>query len=307
MIRVQGRLEGQLLVTTMARATAWRGESKWQPSEWDAECYHKICQPQLCWGLRLIDDLGMKGHETVLDAGCGSGKLTAALLERLSTGRVLAVDRSENMLRAAEVHLGPPCASRVSYLLADLASLPVRETVDLVFSAATFHWVHNHEQLFATLLRVLKPGGRLVAQCGGGENIARLRHHLSVLYRSQPYSDYFGDWQEPWYFTGEEDASKRLREVGFTDIQVWLAPAPFQFQTAAAYREFLGAVLLRAHLGHLPTASCRERFLDDLTQLSAQEPQPFVLDFWRLNLRGRRRWTAEVPEEIKEASKYRSS
>jgi hypothetical protein len=139
-------------------------------AEWDASAYHRVSDPQVRWGrevLRAIDEESpLRGGETAIDAGCGTGRLTAELLDRLPAGRVFAVDRSPSMLAEARRTLLPRYAGRVSFVEADLLELPFERTADLVFSTATFHWVSDHPALFARIHRALAPGGRLVAAAG---------------------------------------------------------------------------------------------------------------------------------------------
>src|SRR5215212_4757515 len=143
-------------------------------TEWDAASYHRLSAPQFSWGSQVLDRLRLNGDETIIDAGCGTGRLTAGLLERLPRGRVVAVDLSQNMLEEARSHLSPPFGGRVEFARADLAGLPFESAFDGVFSTAAFRWVPDHPRLFRSLYRSLKPGGWLDAQCGGANNIARL-------------------------------------------------------------------------------------------------------------------------------------
>ena len=107
--------------------------------EWDAATYHRVSAPQLDWGRRVLARLPLRGDETVVDAGCGSGRLTAQLLERLPRGRVIAVDASADMLRIGAEHLVPHFGDRVSFVQADLQTLTLPAPADAVFSTATFH------------------------------------------------------------------------------------------------------------------------------------------------------------------------
>lgn len=154
------------------------------PEEWDAGIYHRVSAPQVAWGSKVLGRLTLARDETVVNAGCGSGRLTADLLERVPRGRVIAVDQSTNMLAEAAAHLLPSFIDRVSFLKADVQDLVLPEPVDAIFSTATFHWVLDHPRLFRTLFTCLKPGGRIVAQCGGGPNIARLRLRAESLIQS---------------------------------------------------------------------------------------------------------------------------
>ena len=139
------------------------------PREWDAKTYDKVSDPQFNWGVEVLERLELNGDETVMDAGCGSGRVTAKLLEKLPSGRVLCVDASESMIEQAREAIG----DRADYMVADLSQLEIPEPVDVIFSTATFHWVPDHDLLFSRLHDALKPDGRLVAQCGGQGNVSK--------------------------------------------------------------------------------------------------------------------------------------
>ncbi len=126
------------------------------PRDWDAETYDRVSDPQFSWGLEVLERLELEGEETVLDAGAGSGRVTAELLKRLPRGRVIALDASPAMLEKARESLGD---DRVSYVQRDLAELALDEPVDVVFSTATFHWVADHDNLFRACTRCSDPAG----------------------------------------------------------------------------------------------------------------------------------------------------
>ena len=140
-----------------------------EPRSWDGAAYDRLSTPMERLGREVMDRLELRGDETVVDAGCGSGRLTELLRERVPDGRVIGVDQSASMIDAARERLGPDVDLRV----ADLVELDLGgDTADVVFSTATFHWIADHEALFASLRGALRGGGRLVAQCGGVGNIA---------------------------------------------------------------------------------------------------------------------------------------
>ena len=184
-------------------------------AEWDADTYHRVAEPQVEWGRRVLAGLDFGGHERVIDAGCGTGRLTSELLARVPVGRVLAIDRSENMLGVARQHLIPRFGPRISFLRADLAALAVRGWADLVFSTATFHWVTDHDRLFRGVYAALRPGGRLVAQCGGRGNLSALLHRAALLMAEPQYARFFEGWKDPWEFAGVQIAAARLKAAGF--------------------------------------------------------------------------------------------
>src|SRR3954470_6437958 len=124
--------------------------------EWDATSYHRLSDPQYGWGQRVLQRISPRGDETVIDAGCGTGRLTVELAALLPRGSVLAVDLSENMLRQAQKFSAEqPTEKRgpIRFLCASVAALPFQSIADGIFSTATFHWVRDHEALFRSLFK----------------------------------------------------------------------------------------------------------------------------------------------------------
>jgi trans-aconitate 2-methyltransferase len=257
-------------------------------TEWDAASYHRLSAPQFSWGSQVLDRLRLGGGETVMDAGCGTGRLTAGLLERLPRGRVVAVDLSQNMLAEARSHLVARFGGQVEFIRADLAALPFDESFDGVFSTAAFHWVPDHSRLFRGVHNSLKPGGWLVAQYGGGPNIARLMRRASVLMATEPYAAYFACWRDTKVFADDVTTAERLRAAGFADVETGLEPAPTVLSGADEFREFLTTVNMHAHLARLPEGPLRRRFVEELTEQAAADDPPYSLDYCRLNIRARR-------------------
>jgi trans-aconitate 2-methyltransferase len=256
------------------------------PGAWDAEAYDELSNPQYAWGQHVLDRLELRGDETVLDAGCGTGRLTAQLLDRVPDGRVLAVDRSETMLTEARSNLALH-GNRILYVCTDLLALGLTGPVDAVFSTATFHWILDHARLFRSIAGVLAPGGALEAQCGGGPNLARLRARVQQLLAAEPYAGHLAGWREPWLFSSPGVAAQLLERAGFVDVVTSLEPAPTRFESAEMYRRFLEQIVLWPYLARLPS-SLHRPFIGSLVAQAAVDDPPFILDYWRLNLRGRR-------------------
>jgi trans-aconitate methyltransferase len=159
--------------------------------EWNAVLYHQISAPQVSWGKKVLSCISLRGDEHLLDAGCGTGRLTRDLLEALPNGCVVALDVSQNMLDEARAYLEPDFAGRIEFLRCDLLDLPFNQEFDGIFSTASFHWVLDHDRLFSNLYRALRPGGWLIAQCGGTGNIEHLLSRANPLMESAAYARYF--------------------------------------------------------------------------------------------------------------------
>jgi trans-aconitate methyltransferase len=257
-------------------------------TEWNAASYHKVSGPQTSWGQKVLARLSLRGDERGVDAGCGSGRLTGALAERLPRGRVIAIDRSWNMLMTARANLRPSFGSRVAFVQVALPDLPFANAADLVFSTATFHWVKDHPALFAGIFRALRSGGRLHAQCGGGPNLAHAHALAGRVMHAPPFRPYFADWPGPWQFATAEATADRLRTAGFTDVDTSLEDAPTTLASEEDYREFVTTVIYHPHLERLPSAELKNAFIDRVTALAAAGDPPFTLDYWRLNMSARK-------------------
>ncbi len=246
------------------------------PIEWDAESYDEISDPQLSWGMEVLGRLELRGDETAIDAGCGSGRVTQELASRLPNGRVIAVDGSEAMVAKARERLG----GRAEYLVADLVELEIDAEVDLVFSTATFHWIPDHERLFERLRKALRPGGRLVAQCGGKGNIREHAEATAAVAARPEYRPYLEDAADLWNYAGPGQTERRLRRAGFAEASCWLEPKPVVPEDPL---RFAMTATLGAHLARLPEA-LRRPFAEAVIDLSHA---PVTLDYVRLNIEAR--------------------
>jgi len=240
--------------------------------DWNADVYHRVSGPQVAMADAVLDRLELRGDETVLDAGCGSGRVTRLLLERLPRGRVIAVDASPDMVARACEELRD---LRADVREADLAALRLAECeqVDAIFSNATFHWVPDHVALAAAL----RPGGRMSVQCGGEGNVCAV--HVTAL---QAAADCglgfrFAGWPRPWNFAGPQETEARLRAAGFEEVECWLQAWPVAPDEPRAYME---TVCLGPHLERLADDE-RGRFLDAVMARLGEHP---LLDYVRLNI-----------------------
>ncbi|MBA2506151.1 MAG: methyltransferase domain-containing protein [Thermoleophilaceae bacterium] len=243
--------------------------------DWDATTYDRVSGPQVEMARAVLDRLDLRGDETVLDAGCGSGRVTRMLLERCA--RVIAVDGSESMVEEARAAL----PADVTVLHQDLQELHLDESVDAAFSNAVFHWVPDHALLFGRIFGVLRPGGRLVAQCGGKGNVERFHAVAREVGAQPPFAQYLEAWEGPWNFADPEDTAMRLEEAGFTHVETWLADRPVVPEFT---EDYLRTVCLGNHVDRLP-----EELRDEyVTAVAERCAQPVELDYVRLNIEATR-------------------
>ena len=238
--------------------------------EWDAATYDRIADPQLRWGAAVLERLEFDGDGTLMDAGCGSGRVTELVAERFPNARIVALDGSSSMIEQARGRL-ERFGDRVTFVLADLMHpLPVDEPVDAVFSTATFHWVPDHDALFANLATAMNPGARIVAQCGGAGNLTSVVRVLEELGE---------DTFSGKVFATPEETEARLLRAGFTDIGCWLHTEPTPFDSLDALEAFLRTVVLRDHVHGMSDVDAAA-----FTRAVASRLPGLELDYVRLNI-----------------------
>jgi len=217
---------------------------------WDAGTYDRSSEPQQAWASDVVARLeGIATNATVLDVGCGTGRVTETLLALVPRGRVLAFDASPDMVALARKRLG----DRAEVWCQDALDLDLDKPVDAILSTAALHWVTDHDRLWVRLARALVPGGRLEIQCGGEGNIDGVREVIEAVAR-EGAPELLG-WS-PWVFAGPRDTESRLSRAGFTETRCWLEERPTYPKDVAA---FVRTSILAAHLDRLPEER-REQF-----------------------------------------------
>jgi trans-aconitate methyltransferase len=260
-------------------------------TDWDAARYDRVSKPQLEWGRNVTARLAPAAGERILDLGCGTGRLTVEIATAVSGGQVVGLDPSAAMLSVAR-QAAPAWTSTVNpvsltYVRGNGSALPFAGAFDAIFSNATLHWIADHDSVFRSVYTALRPGGRFVAQCGGGPNLARLYSRAASLMRDPAFAGFFGGWRDPWHFVLPDVTRPALLRAGFEVIDASLEEAPVTFGDPDAYSEFIECVCVRHHLEHLPKERHAD-FLSELTTAARADDPALTLDYWRLNIHARR-------------------
>jgi trans-aconitate 2-methyltransferase len=241
------------------------------PHDWDAASYDRLPIPMTGWGLGVLERLPLRGDERVLDAGCGTGQVTEALRERLPDGAIVALDASPSMLERARARLGD---DRVTFLAHDLLEPIPIPPVDAILSTATFHWVPDHDRLFANLAAVLRPDGRMAAQSGGAGNLRRVNDAVA---RATGI-----DLTATKVYPTAEATTGRLQRAGFTDVVCWLHDEPVELP-GDELETYLRTVILRGEVARRTPAEAADFVHAVATELGAP-----VVDYVRLDIAARR-------------------
>ena len=253
-------------------------------SDWDANTYSQLNRPHSIWAQTVLNQLSFQGDELVLDAGCGAGNLTRNIAPLLPYGHIIALDKSKAMLAEAEIQT-IDWKSHITLLRADLLYVPIQECVDLIFSNATFHWIHDHELLFREMYRILRPGGKISAQFGGGPNVKQLLHYYTQL-SHEPEFEYLAEEKLPWNFPSVADTRSHAINAGFTNIEITLIESPEVFPDIPRFTRFIEKIILFPLLDKIPNEKDRSDFVTQLAVRTLTSEMPLTVDYWRINFVG---------------------
>jgi trans-aconitate 2-methyltransferase len=206
-------------------------------SDWNGKAYDALPLPHQQWGLRTIEALNLNDYDTVLDAGCGTGRDAAIALESLTSGNLICLDQSPGMLKQCSERLGPD--PRVQIVEASLNSpFPIpAESVDAVMSVAALHWLPNHSNVWRNIFEVLKSGGRIAIDAGGAGN---LDHTLELARQIDP------DIRFPhWYYADIKSTEDLLNQAGFVNCEVSLRKHPTTLPDNSTMQEYLKTLVFR--------------------------------------------------------------
>ncbi len=232
-----------------------------QAYRWDARLYASHSGSQCAWGLELVARLGLRGDEAILDVGCGDGRVTAALAERVPRGTVVGLDSSAEMIALANERFGGAGDRRLRFVHRDVRMLEENERFDVVFSNAALHWVRDHRPVLARLAGALKPGGRVLLQMGGRGNAAAVVATVNSVIAGG-WQEYFADFTFPYGFHGPEEYGCWLAAAGLAPQKVELKQRDMRHPSPAEFAAWIRTTWL-PYLQRV-AVSRRQAFLDEI-------------------------------------------
>lgn len=254
---------------------------------WDAETYDNVSTIQEEFALKLIQLRNWTGKEIVMDAGCGSGRVTKILAKEIPNGKIYAVDIDVNMIDKAKDNLSQfENVTIINSDLLDLSSEITSTKVDVIFSNAVLHWILNHQKLFNTFFELLNLNGQLLIQCGGYGNLKKAISIFDKVKDSEKFKDYFKEWKKEWYFPKPSDTEKLLNEIGYKNIKVYLSETSISFANRSSYSLYLKTVVLRPYLRYIQSDNDKEEYLESILNEIEQNHFEMIwnLDYVRLNI-----------------------
>ena len=229
-------------------------------SEWNASDYAKNSTAQATWARELIAKLNLQGTESILDVGCGDGKITAELAQSVLQGYVLGIDGSQNMIDYAQAQYST--LPNLKFARMDARQIVVDRPFDLIFSNAALHWVDDQPAFLKGAYQALKSGGKLVFSCGGSGTLDQLVTVFEQIQQQLPWQPYLANFQSPTFFHNDQEYLSWLQEAGFHPLRVALVPKDM---THHGKSEFAGWIRSTGtpYTHRVPEAE-RDHLIDDL-------------------------------------------
>jgi len=198
---------------------------------WNAEDYARHSDAQLKWAEELVRGLRLAGSEHILDIGCGDGKVTRILAEKVPYGKVTGIDSSPDMIRVASRNFPEQLFPNLRFTVLDARDMAFESCFDLVFSNAAMHWIKDHGPALQRIRTGLKSGGRLVIQMGGKGNAAGILRVMDRMIALDPWGAYFQGFVFPYGFYGVEEYRRLLDQAGFIPLRISLIPKTMEKKT----------------------------------------------------------------------------
>jgi trans-aconitate 2-methyltransferase len=232
---------------------------------WDAKDYAKNSTNQFQWAQELIPKLELQDNETLLDIGCGDGKITAELAKALPKGKVVGIDSSEQMIKLAKNAFPAQDYANLSFQVMDARKLSFKEEFDRVFSNAALHWIVDQKPVLEGIARSLKPKGFALLQMGGKGNAKDMLAVLEAMLQEDKWRRYFEGFTFPYSFCDPIEYSVMLLEAGLLPNRVELLPKVMKLAGAEGLAGWVRTTWL-PYTERLP-ADLKEAFIYEMVRL----------------------------------------
>jgi trans-aconitate 2-methyltransferase len=203
-------------------------------TEWNASEYNQLSALQDAMAAEVLSLLQLKSNERILDIGCGNGKTTTGIAERVPQGSVLGVDASADMIAFAKEHWTADHPN-LQFAVADARHLPFKREFDLVVSFNALHWVSDQALPLQGIHQALKSEGkaqlRLVAK---GERTC-IEDVIDDIRKSPRWAGYFNGFRDPFLHLTPEQYVALAEQQGFRILSIHTSDKAWDFGSRDAF------------------------------------------------------------------------
>lgn len=226
----------------------------------DAKTYHSNSTLQWHVAMNAIDSVDWKGTEHVLDIGCGDGKITALLSQKLPEGSVLGIDISQSMIDFASSHYPQVDYPNLNFQKLDAAEILFENQFDRVVSFSTLHWVMDQEKALKAIHRALVPGGAVCIQTYG-TGLMNVTVIGDSLIHTEKWAQHFPSYTKQRVFFTDTEYQALLECAGFQQVSVVGSWYDTPFANRQALINFAKPLL--NFIRHLP-AELQQEFTEEV-------------------------------------------
>lgn len=257
--------------------------------EFDPDFYDLKADIQFKLGLKTLEELNVKDGETILDVGCGTGRLTFEIAKANPSGQVIGIDVSPNMIKKANENLEKSGLNNVKFVTTGILQYQPDIQFNAVFSNSALHWVKKTRDLYQKIYSMLLPGGRLVAQIPTMGGYSHLATYFMMPIQRLNLSIYFRNWEYPIKLVNSNTLQRILTSIGYADIKVWVEKREIKHKTPEDLVDFLRTATLVPILSQIPPEK-QKQYLDYLlTYLKSKENLNLHIKMERLFLNVKKR------------------
>ncbi|MGE0206367.1 MAG: trans-aconitate 2-methyltransferase [Candidatus Babeliales bacterium] len=223
---------------------------------WHAQRYNRDAQRQNGIAQKIVAEYEFAPDKKILDIGCGAGKISTLLAEKVPYGSVIGIDISSSMIKFAQEHYAH--IPNVSFMQHDATDLAFQDEFDYVTSFFCLHWIQDIKTALAQIVRALKPGGSLLFIATIDDEQPIVTAYKAALLSSR-WSDHFKQYAFPLHLINPKQCKKELAKLGCSEIT---------YQCIKKFNIFSSCAQFKKHLQALPIGieilneSLHNEFLD---------------------------------------------
>ncbi len=206
-------------------------------TEWNASQYYQRSALQKWIAGKSLSGLELGGSERVLDVGCGDGKITAEIAERLPGGSVVGVDPSTRMIDFAREHFLADHPN-LGFEVGDATRLVYRDGFDLVVSFNALHWVPDQTAALGCIREAMRPGGRALLQFVSRGARKSLEDVIEDTREDPRWSRHFAGYRRPYLHLPPEEYRHLAERCGLQVDRLDVALEAWDFGSRAAFADF---------------------------------------------------------------------
>jgi trans-aconitate methyltransferase len=231
-------------------------------TEWQGKDYNQVASLQQAMAKEQLAHLTLKGSERILDVGCGDGKITASIADRVPSGKVVGIDPSHDMIGFASKHFATPARQNLRFEVADARSLPFRAEFDLAVSFNALHWVPDQAAALASIRAALAPGGRAQLRMVPQGPRTSLEDVIEEVRHVPRWADFFAGFRKPYVHFTPEEYRALAEAAGFRVASINVDDNTWDFKTRDAFVAWARATFV-FWSQHVPESE-RDAFINDV-------------------------------------------